>query len=125
MIDWHCNLNSSVQCPTGMLELVGKTCNAKSKLILNINLKLQTFWSGFLKPASGPHGNKDGSFHVNSTRGPRLKFLILLIFFLKLDKHVQLWPKSFENDTNINFHKVCCFSVFRSFCQMLLWNTEV
>ena len=33
--------------------------------------------------------------------------------------------KSFENDTNINFHKVCCFSVFRYFCQMLLWNTEV
>uniref|UniRef100_A0A4W5QIL9 Lipoprotein lipase n=1 Tax=Hucho hucho TaxID=62062 RepID=A0A4W5QIL9_9TELE len=31
----------------------------------------------------------------------------------------------FENDTNINFHKVCCFSVFRYFCQMLLWNTEV
>uniref|UniRef100_A0A4W5LY99 Cyclic nucleotide gated channel subunit alpha 2 n=1 Tax=Hucho hucho TaxID=62062 RepID=A0A4W5LY99_9TELE len=33
--------------------------------------------------------------------------------------------KRFENDTNINFHKVCCFSVFRYFCQMLLWNTEV
>uniref|UniRef100_A0A8C7HTJ2 Kinesin family member 13B n=1 Tax=Oncorhynchus kisutch TaxID=8019 RepID=A0A8C7HTJ2_ONCKI len=26
--------------------------------------------------------------------------------------------KSFENDTNINFHKVCCFSVFRYFCQI-------
>ena len=33
--------------------------------------------------------------------------------------------KHFENDTNINFHNVCCFSVFRYFCQMLLWNTEV
>uniref|UniRef100_A0A8C7DR92 Protein 4.1 n=1 Tax=Oncorhynchus kisutch TaxID=8019 RepID=A0A8C7DR92_ONCKI len=33
--------------------------------------------------------------------------------------------KSFENDTNFNFHKVFCFSVFRYFCQMLLWNTEV
>ncbi|CDQ88970.1 unnamed protein product [Oncorhynchus mykiss] len=33
--------------------------------------------------------------------------------------------KSFENNTNINFHIVCCFSVFRYFCQMLLWNTEV
>ncbi len=62
------------------------------KLILNINLKLQTFWSGFLKPAS-VRMEQDGSFYVNSTRGPRLKFLILLIFFLKLDKHVQLWPK--------------------------------
>uniref|UniRef100_A0A4W5RDD2 Transketolase n=1 Tax=Hucho hucho TaxID=62062 RepID=A0A4W5RDD2_9TELE len=27
--------------------------------------------------------------------------------------------KSFENDTNINFHKVCCFSVFRYFCQIV------
>ena len=33
--------------------------------------------------------------------------------------------KGFENDTNINVHKVCCFSVFRYFCQVLLWKTEV
>ena len=33
--------------------------------------------------------------------------------------------KSLGNDTNMNFHKVCCFSVFRYLCQMLLWNTDV
>jgi hypothetical protein len=33
--------------------------------------------------------------------------------------------KGFENDRNINFHKVCCLSFFRYFCQMLLWNTDV
>ena len=40
-----------------------------------------------------------------------------------------IWPtvvaKGFENDTNTNFHKVCYFSVFRYFCHMLLWKTEV
>ena len=30
-----------------------------------------------------------------------------------------------QKNTNINCQKVCCFSVFRYFCQMLLWNTEV
>ena len=47
--------------------------------------------------------------------------------------HLSIWvktvctvmDKSFENDTNMNFHQVCCFSIFRYFCQMLLWNTEV
>jgi hypothetical protein len=33
---------------------------------------------------------------------------------------IMEWPntvvaKCFENDTNINFHKACCFSVFRYF----------
>uniref|UniRef100_A0A8C7MKZ3 Kinesin family member 13B n=1 Tax=Oncorhynchus kisutch TaxID=8019 RepID=A0A8C7MKZ3_ONCKI len=30
--------------------------------------------------------------------------------------------KSFENDTNINFHKVCCFSVFRYFSYSCIIN---
>ena len=25
---------------------------------------------------------------------------------------LQSWSKSFENDTNINFHKVCCLSLY-------------
>lgn len=33
--------------------------------------------------------------------------------------------KSFENDTYINFHKVCSFNVFRYFCHTFIWYTEV
>uniref|UniRef100_A0A8C7CF78 C2H2-type domain-containing protein n=1 Tax=Oncorhynchus kisutch TaxID=8019 RepID=A0A8C7CF78_ONCKI len=36
------------------------------------------------------------------------------------NRYVQSWPKVLRI-----FNKVCCFSVFRYFCQMLLWITEV
>ena len=79
------------------------------------------FWVPFLR--SVPRHNP-----VSQLYGQFLQphgFVFALTCSVNCGTSYTVLAKSFENDTNINFHKVCCFSVFRYFCQMLLWNTEV
>ena len=46
------------------------------------------------------------------------EFVAYLIKYMMERYGCTVVAKGCENDTNITFHGVCCFSVFKYFCQM-------
>ena len=98
---------------THSFDFVGNHCTCQTPAILVLLQFL--LWNNWL-PADGmlyPHPLPISTHNVPCTLGTTIEISHWLccaipVTFLKC----TAVAKSFENDTKINFHKVCCFSVF-------------